>query len=578
MTAGDGAIWLRDFPKSILGRANAERAVGLPQGATIDCGDMSPPEGFTRRICAVLLADVSGYSALVGKDDERTAEAVERLHQTVCAIVADAGGQAEPRAGDAILATFDSVVAAVDSGLAILRRIDAEEYTGTRLEVRIGVHLGDVLVRDKVNFNLAVGDAINIAARLQALAEPGTMCVSDGVYRHVREKRQEKYIDLGRQQLKNISDPVHAYLIVPREHAAAHRPRTWRRGVRVAGALLAVAAVAAIAFYRGPWWPAERPRAHVSAAKVEVMPVAGQDQPAQLVTLGVMGFRNVGGSGAEDWRCDALRDGINTQLSRLSQVKVYSKEFIDFLITRKGLTEIEAASQLGIRKMVSGSVVSSKGALQIELHVVDVDSGVLELSYTTSGDEDGFLDLRNKLALDVIARLNLPVSDAERQVLLAQQSTDVEALRLLLEAEHSRAGGSPTPADPQSRTWTPGAIWWRVGGVALAESVPPESAIRDLLDRYRRAMEDHEIAALAGLYVEFPPEIQVAHERYFENVRDLHVDIDNVDIAVVGDEAVVSYTRTDDFSDVRSGRSMHVAVRVTKVLRQVDGVWKLTTQ
>src|SRR4029079_18205459 len=100
-------------------------------------------------------------------------------------------------------------------------------------------------------------------------------------------------------------------------------------------------------------------------------------------------------------------------------VKVYSKEFIDFLITRKGLTEIEAASQLGIRKMVSGSVVSSKGALQIELHVVDVDSGVLELSYTTSGDEDGFLDLRNKLALDVIARLNLPVSDEEPQMLPA---------------------------------------------------------------------------------------------------------------------------------------------------------------
>ena len=310
--------------------------------------------------------------------------------------------------------------------------------------MRIGVHLGDVLVRDKVNFNLAVGDAINIAARLQALAEPGTMCVSDGVYRHVREKRQEKYIDLGRQQLKNISDPVHAYLIVPREHAAAHRPRTRRRSVRVAGALLAVAAVAAIAFYRGPWWPAERPRAHVSAAKVEVMPVAGQYQPAQLVTLGVMGFRNVGGSGAEDWRCDALRDGINTQLSRLSQVKVYSKEFIVFLSTRKGLTEIEAASQLGIRKMVSGSVVTSKGAVQIELHVVDVDSGVLELSYDVRRRRR-FLDLRNKLALDVIARLNLPVSDAERQVLLAQQTTDVEALRLLLEAS------TAAPADRRRR-------------------------------------------------------------------------------------------------------------------------------
>ena len=96
-----------------------------------------------------------------------------------------------------------------------------------------------------------------------------------------------------------------------------------------------------------------------------------------------------------------------------------------------------------------------------------------------------------------------------------------------------------------------------------------------MLEQYRRATESRELQALAAVYVDFPPEQQAAQQRYFENVRDLKVTIDNVDIAVVGDEAVVSYTRTDDFADARTGRPMHVSVRLTKVLRRTDGTWKL---
>ena len=310
----------------------------------------------------------------------------------------------------------------------------------------------------------------------------------------------------------------------------------------------------------------------------EVAPVSAPEAPIQQVALGVMGFRSLGETGRDDWRRDALRDGLNTQLSRLSHIKVYSKEFIDFLITRKGLTEIEAATQLGIRKMLSGSFVDSGGALQIEIHVVDVESGVLELSYTTSGSDERFLDLQSRLVLDVISRLNLPVSDAEKQILLAQQTTDVEALRLLMEAEGGRPAEAPTPAGLEPRSSLPDPLWWVGGSVARADAGPAEVAIRDVIERYRRAMEGAAIEALAGLYSEFPPDLQSAQERYFGNVRDLHVDIANLDIAVVGDEAVVSYTRTDDFTDARTGRPMHAAVRVTKVLRLIDGDWKLTAQ
>ena len=535
---------------------------------------MAAPPGYTRRICALLLVDVSGYSALVGEDDERTAQAVRELQQAVATLVAERGGQSEARAGDAVFATFDSVVAAVDAGLAILRRVNATQFSGVALQVRIGIHFGDVLLRQEARFDEAVGEAINIAARLQALAKPGTLCVSDGVYRHVRRKVDETFVDLGRQQLKNIADPIHVYLIVPRELGPVHAYPARRLWAWSAGVMLAlVLAVAAFLYRRHNLTPQGRVGSTRESALLGEPAAAN---PAEQIALGVMVFKSPD-SGGVDWRRDALRDGLNTQLSRLSHVKVYSKEFIDFLISRKGLTEIEAATQLGIRKMLSGSVVANNGILQIEIHVVDVASGVLEVSSTTSGPEEHFLDLQNKLALDVISRLNLPVTDAEKQVLLAQQTNDVEALRLLLEAERGVGATAPSAAPPEPRSEVPAASWWLSAGAAFADE-GTDAAIRDLLDRYRQAMEHRDLAALGALYSDFPDSLREAQQRYFDNVRELRVSIDNVDTAVVGEEAVVSYTRTDYFTDIRTGRQMHVAVRVTKVLRQTDGAWKLTAQ
>src|SRR5512144_1744216 len=109
---------------------------------------MESEGSFERRVCAVLLADVTGFSKLMGEDDERTAAAVHRYQSIAQGIVADAKGHAEPVAGDALFATFDSVVSAVDAALAIQRRLHVDDLGGTPLTVRIGVHLGDVLLRD----------------------------------------------------------------------------------------------------------------------------------------------------------------------------------------------------------------------------------------------------------------------------------------------------------------------------------------------------------------------------------------------------------------------------------------------
>jgi adenylate cyclase len=540
-----------------------------------------PPEGeFTRRVCAVLLADVTNFSALMGVDDERTASAVAALQTLVQGIASEHNGHAEGFAGDAIFASFDSVVAAVAAALAIQQRITATTFAGLQLRIRIGVHYGDVLLRE----GSAFGDAINIAARLQTLAKPGAICMSDGVYRQVRNKFDEKFTDLGFQKLKNISEPVRAYLLLPHDLVAETEQQTHARRTR-STRIAAAVTLAAVAILAAILVPRVWRRTHPSSPGPIVMstdatPVVSAGDIGQ-VTLGVMVFKKLAAKDEErDWRREALRDGLNAQLSQLSQVKVYSKEFIDFLMTRKGLSDVEAASQLGIKKMLSGSFIVVGGVVRIETHIVDVASGVMEASYATSGKEDEFLQIQNKLAFGVISHLNLPVTDQEKRTLLAQQTTDVDALKMLLEAEGGAAPAAPPPGsddEPQSAlpTWLAALRGAVLAPAVAAEPTADQTAILAVIESYRRATESRQMPELAAVYTAFAPEQQAAQQRYFDNVRDLHVVIDNVDMAVVGDEAVVSYTRTDDFLDVRTGRPMHVAVRLTKTLRRVDGAWKM---
>jgi ketosteroid isomerase-like protein/TolB-like protein len=294
-------------------------------------------------------------------------------------------------------------------------------------------------------------------------------------------------------------------------------------------------------------------------------------------------FKQLGNEPENSWMREALRDGLNTQLSSLSRVKVYSKEFLDFLVTRQGLSEIEVANRLNISKMLTGSFLAVSGTVKIDTHVVDVASGVIETSYTTTGPEERFLDLQNDVALGVVARLDLPVTEQERQALLARRETDMEALRLLLESEGAgrRPPGTPSASDttePEATSRWMHFSWWPPSvAAAVDEGADDEERIRTLLERYRQAMQSGQVEALTSLYTELNADQRQAQERYFASVRDLEVGIAEIDIAVVGDEAVVSYTRTDRFVDRRTGRQMEIAVRLTKTLLRHEGEWKLTS-
>jgi TolB-like protein len=273
--------------------------------------------------------------------------------------------------------------------------------------------------------------------------------------------------------------------------------------------------------------------------------VAPSADETEQVTLGVMLFKPLDQDGETAWMREALRDGLNTQLSELKRVKVYSKEFIDFVTTREGLTEIEAATKLGIGKMLSGSFVAVGDVLRIEIHIVDVLSAVLESLVTTTGQQQEFLALQDRMVMDVLLALGLPISEEEHARLLAKRSTDPEAVRLLLEVEGKGSAVGPRGPDSRLQRWLASR---RLAGTALAEP-PPDATRTDILavlERNRKATERREVQALAGIYEEFTPEQQAAQQRYFDGVSDPQIAFDNINVAVVGDETVVSYTRTDE--------------------------------
>jgi class 3 adenylate cyclase/pimeloyl-ACP methyl ester carboxylesterase len=179
------------------------------------------PEPLSRKLAAILYADVAGYSRLTGKDEEGTHAALTRQLDTLAAVIGRHGGRVVHYAGDALLAEFASVLAAVAAAIEAQRNLawqNARLPKDRRVEFRVGINLGDVIV-DRGDI---YGDDVNVAARLESLAEPGGICVSQKVYEEVRNKLKTKFIGLGEQKVKNISEPVRVYRIEIEDGEPAH--------------------------------------------------------------------------------------------------------------------------------------------------------------------------------------------------------------------------------------------------------------------------------------------------------------------------------------------------------------------
>jgi TolB-like protein/ketosteroid isomerase-like protein len=492
-----------------------------------------PQDGYARRLTAVLVA------TLAPEDPAHRSSGFERAAALVVEVLRASGGDAEPIAVDRIVGTFDTPVAAVEAGFRAHARIAAEgELSG--IELRIGVHAADVVTGDE---GPGFGDAVVAAGRLVARAPVGEgVCVPLAITRAVESVADVVVRDLGTP----FPGEPHAYLLLAREP-----PRRWPRRQVIGGIAAAV----------------------VLAAAAALVLLWRRAAPPSGIALGVMPFKSATNDDLHVGLRAAIRDGLNTQLSLLESVKVYSREFLDFLVTRQGLTDYEAASRLGIRKALTGTVTARGDVVRVEVQIVDIATGTLDSSLVVVGNNDALIELESDVARAVIDKLGIALTATDTRRLEGFRATDVAAYRRFLatEGETVRAAPPSTPTPAPSE----GPSSWLLPRTAWADDGSGREAIMAFLERYRTAIEARDLDALGRLYVEFPPEQRTALERYFKESTDLRVKLEDVDVAISGDEAIVSYTRKDDFVDAPTGRPMHVSGRVTKLLRRIGGQWQL---
>jgi TolB-like protein len=292
--------------------------------------------------------------------------------------------------------------------------------------------------------------------------------------------------------------------------------------------------------------------------------------------VGVMGFA-ADGSGAElEWTRQVTRDSLNAILSRVDEVHVYAKEMIDFKREKYGLSEIEVAQELGITKMVSGTIGLTPSAVSVEVRLVDIRTGFLEAAISRQRPRAELIDLQNEIATALLGALGVSLPPERLKRLLGHRQREMlESYQRFYDALGDIEGPEEPAPSPDDGSWVPRPWRFAFGGVAHAQGNPDEDAIRALLEAYRVALEAEDMERLAHLHLHMSDRQRGGLTRYFAGVRDLRVRLSHIDITLAGDEALVSYTREDVFVDERSGRPVHLDTRLSRLLAKRDGMWKI---
>jgi adenylate cyclase len=343
----------------------------------------------TRRLAAILAADIAGYSRLMGEDEAGTAQALREHHAAADPLVGQHGGQIVKTTGDGVLIEFGSVVGAVECALA-LQQLSAGRNAGIAgdrcMEWRMGVHLGDVLVEgDDI-----LGDGVNIAARLEGIAEPGGICISEDAFRQVRGKVTAEFADIGEQSLKNIARPVRVYR------------------VRSIGPL-----------------PNPPPRA--GEGRVGVLPLP--EKPS----IAVLAFANMSGDPEQDYFADGMVEEIITTLSRIRWLFVIARNS-SFTYKGHAVDVKQVGRELGVRYVLEGSVRKGSGRVRITAQLIDAASGAHLWADRFDGSLEDVFELQDKVATSVAGVIEPTLQAAEILRSSERPTNDLTAYDLYLRA------------------------------------------------------------------------------------------------------------------------------------------------
>jgi adenylate cyclase len=324
-----------------------------------------------RKLTAILCADVYGYSRLMGEDEEGTLRTLSAYRKITDSRIERHHGRFVNSAGDSILAEFASVVEAVTCAVAIqtaLRAENEELALQRRMQFRIGVNLGDVMVEGEQIY----GDGVNVAARLESLADPGGICVSGTVHEQVRDKLTLTYEDRGEQEVKNIARSVRVWRVVLNEAAPSGEEMRGRTRRYWRGGVLSLAGVAIIAAtFMLVQHMSFRPQQ--SHASIPAPPKPALSLPS-IPSIAVLPFTNLSGDPRQEYFSDGISNQLIEDLSRLPGLFVIARNS-SFAYKGKTTNEREIGRELGVKYLLEGSVRKAADRIRIGVQLVDASSG-----------------------------------------------------------------------------------------------------------------------------------------------------------------------------------------------------------
>ncbi|UVC10204.1 tetratricopeptide repeat protein [Rhizobium sp. TH2] len=346
----------------------------------------------SRKLAAILAADVVGFSRLAGADEDRTLARLRTLRSDLIdPTVAVHGGRIVKRTGDGAIIEFRSVVDAVRCAIEIQSAMVERNFglpENRRIEFRVGIHLGDVVEESDGDL---MGDGVNIAARLEGVATPGDICLSEDAYRQVRARLDLAVSDLGEATLKNIAEPIRIYSV---HCGGTARPRP--------------------------------------AVQAEAVPEANP-QPPEKPSIAVLAFNNMSGDAEQEYFSDGISEDIITDLSKLAELHVIARNS-SFVYKASPVSIPEVARALGVRYVLEGSVRKAGNRVRVTAQLIDSIGGGHVWANRFDRDLSDIFAIQDELTREIVEALKLKLIAPKAGSGAQRPPIDVEAYELFLRA------------------------------------------------------------------------------------------------------------------------------------------------
>jgi adenylate cyclase len=393
------------------------------------------PEKFKRKLTAILSADVKGYSRLMGEDEEGTIRTLNAYMEIIAGFIQQHRGRVVATGGDSVLAEFTSVVDAVRCAVGIqeeLKDRNKELSEDRRMEFRIGINLGDV-VQEGENI---LGDGVNVAARVQSVAEAGGICISGTVYDQVKNKLAFSYDYIGEQAVKNIKEPVRIYRVVMEpeiksslgaaEGKVEKKPRSTRM-VALGIVIVIVVAIVIGYLYLGTGLP---PREIGSKEKI-TSPLS--DKPS----IAVLPFTNLSDDPKQTFLGDALAEEVINGLAKLREIFVIARNS-SFTYKGKAVDVKQIGREQGVRYVLEGSVQRSGDRLRITAQLIDTVTGNPLFSERYERRLEDIFAIQDDITMKILTAMRVAMTEGEAARVMGKGTGNLEAYLKVMQAMQLR--------------------------------------------------------------------------------------------------------------------------------------------